>query len=588
MNRTFRIITTAVALAVFFCSAGLNGLRAQSTSPYGVEVPPVAAEGLPIRNVVILLVEEKTTRQADSLELAAFYNAFGLLPGAGFKQQVADLALNTIRKQPEVKAAEYHVYNHEPGGPVVLVVQAVMLRPGELKEVEGRKGMAVSGGMQSFPTIIETDRSKVTFILNGAVGLFNEVNALFAQGPAFTEGNAIADDPATEGVRFWGEAFIEPGIGGITRLGNTKIYPYGAMSFLVSGRNSSDIYSEGPTVFGAFERLYGGVLLPRLGRRHHINIDLSAGRNFFQLNDAFLFSRISGSANAGERGSVYLSSRTAYQMTALAKVQVGRFTADGFFLEPQELFKDRQANTRYLGGGLTYNNNDNLDIGCTYISIPSSLAQNTAPTGRIPVEGIYVINPKVWISDILGTGLFVKTEYAWQSHATADMRAHAWYAGVGIRKSEWRMRPSLYYRFAFMQGDDPATPTYERFDALQTGGLGNWVQGINFRKISGDGNLVTHRVELKVSPRRNWDISLDYFMLMADQLNNLGGLAPISTLQDKELGHEVTMTLYHSIGRRYLFLGIFSWSRPGEGIELPFEDQARDWTSLQGALFMFF
>jgi hypothetical protein len=67
---------------------------------------------------------------------------------------------------------------------------------------------------------------------------------------------------------------------------------------------------------------------------------------------------------------------------------------------------------------------------------------------------------------------------------------YAWYVGGGIQRNDIKFKPSLYYRYAFMQGDDPTTSTYERYDPLLSSGLGNWVQGINFRKVVGNGNLL--------------------------------------------------------------------------------------------------
>lgn len=417
-----------ILLAFLSFNKGLS----QKTSPYGFEVNPMSVEGAPIRSVVILLEKEGKEYFADSVETRAFYEAFGIKPGVLFQRDFADFAVQTIVKQPEIKEAFYKVYNSEVGGSVTMVVYATFLGAGEMKTIDGKKGMSVTGGMNAFPLLLQTENSKFTFILNGAVGSYNEVNGLFAQGEAFTQGNPIATNPAGEGTRYWSEAFIEPGIAGITRLGKSKLYPYGAVSYLISGRNTSDIYSDGGATYGAFERLYGGIVIPKLGKNQNLNIDVSAGRQFFQLNDGFLFSRFSGSANAGERGSVYLNSRTAYQMSVFAKAHIKNFTIQGVFLEPQELFKDSQRDTRFLIGSLNFNNNRRIDAGISYITIGSSKATYGTPQGTIPKEGMYIINPKLWFTNIAETGLFFKSEYAFQSHATADMRSNAWYAGVGF------------------------------------------------------------------------------------------------------------------------------------------------------------
>lgn len=555
---------------------------AQVSQIFGVEVVPNTVEGSPIRSVVILLEKEGKQYLADSAELQALYDNFKLQPGGVFREMTADLAVSVFLRQPQIKSASYKVYTPEISGPVVLVISAVFLGPGEIKETLPSKKET------RFPVLLETDRSKLTLILNGAFGLYHDQNAFFSKGPEFTQGNPVADNAAVRGPRFWGETFLEPGIGGITQIGKSKIYPYGAASFLISARNTNDIYSEGTAIYGAFERLYAGVLIPQLGKNRNLSIDLSAGRQFFQLNDGFLFSRFSGSANAGERGSLYLNSRTAYQMTAWGKVHWKKFNFSAFFLEPQELFKDRQTNTRFLGGGVLFNDNKHLDLGLHHISIQSSKSSYAAPNGRIPLEGLQTLNPKVWINNIAGKGIFIKSEFAYQWHSNADMVSNAWYLGGGLLKKAWKFSPSFYYRYAFMKGDDPSTSRFERFDALQTGGLGNWVQGINFRKIIGDGNLITHRVEVKGYLKKNMDLSFDYFFLKADSFSNLGSLAPIANLTEKNYGHEFTTTYRYFLKGNFLFLGLFSWASPGPAIKSSFESEVYDWLSFQASFFMFY
>lgn len=562
------------------CLSAVPGFT-QIDQIFGVEVVPNNVEGSPIRSVVILLEKDGKEYIADSLELQAFYDAFNIKPGSIFRQFSVDLAISVFLKQEEIKSANYKVYTPEISGPVVLVIRSSFWTDGEIKEKETKKSLP-------FPTLIETEKSKLTVILNGAIGLYHDQNAFFSKGAEFTQGNPVANNPAGSGPRFWGETFLEPGIAGITRLGNTQIYPYGAVSLLLSGRNSSDIYSDGTAFKGTIERLYGGVLLPGLGKNKQLNIDLSAGRQFFQLNDGFLFSRFSGSANAGERGSVFLNARTAYQMTAWAKVHWKKFNFSAYYLEPQELFKERQSDTRYLGGGVSFNDNKNLDLALHYITIHSSKSSYSSPTGPIPLEGLHTLNPKVWINNIAGKGLFIKSEYAFQKNRNADMVSNAWYLGGGIVKKSWRKSPSLYYRFAFMQGDDPTTTRFERFDILQGGGLGNWIQGINFKKILGDGNLLTHRIEVKGYISKNMELSFDYFILSADSKSNLGSLAPIATLQSKEFGQEFTTTYRYFFKNNFLFLGLFSWADPGKAISSSFESNVYDWFTFQASTFMFF
>lgn len=569
-------------LLLFLCAFSSYGQQTQ-------KVNKEFARGDFINDVQILITENDEQTTPSDEEMKDFYNAFFIKPGAAFNPIIADLAMNRIKAEANVQNAYYKLFEAETGSgtvnrPISVIVYVSLKSETEQKSTE--KGIITSNGLQDFPVIYESGQSQFKFFLNGGAGLYNDENALFSKGVEFTQGNPIADNPAGRETRFWGETFVEPGISGISKLGNSNIYVYGEASVLASARNTTDIYSSGSTAYIAFERLYGGFLAAGLGSQKNITINANYGRNFFQLNDGFLFSKYSGSSNAGERGSVYSSSRTAFQKNGNLSVQWDKFRLSAHFVEPQELFKDRQQNTNYTIGTFNYNNNKNLDAGISYIETTGGTSRYAIPNGSIQKKGMYVINPKIWLSNIANTGLFFKSEYAYQSHHTEDMRSSAWYAGLGYSLQNVKTTPSIYYRYAFMEGDDATTETYERFDPMLTGGLGNWVQGLNFRKVLGNGNIVSHRIEATSWVTKSMSLSLDYFYLQANQSNNLGGLAPISTLNKKELGHEASLTLKGLLKDHLTFLGVVSYGIPGKGLEQAFPEPIPNWLTVQATLFI--
>ncbi len=547
-----------------------------------IEIPPISAEGFPVENIEVYVIEKDPTRLVRDKEYADFLSYFNLENKGLFNKSVYDLIRKGIADMAPVAQVTYGVYNAQVSGQVTV---KWFITLGEKEEEEGI-GFFRTGKWGDLPLLLETKRSKITFLLNGGLGAFLEKDAFFGEGDAFTQGNPVADDPASGGASSWLEVFLEPGIGGISALGKSDLYIYGALSGLFSARIGTDIFSEGSTIFGGFERAYAGFIWARLGKGNKGNLNVSGGRNFFQLNDGFLFSRISGSANAGDPGSTYLSSRTAFQKTVLATYTQGNWTVSGFFLEPDELFRDRQTNINYTGLTVGFNNNTTVDANITAINRTGGSGDYRLPNDQsLEKKGLWVINPKLWLVDKLQTGLFLKSEFALERKS--GMRAHAWYLGGGIKKSQWTFKPSLYYRYAFMQGDNPETKTYERFDPLLTGGLGTWVQGLNFRKVIGAGNIISHRIELSGYLVDKLRLSFDAYFLKAHQLNNLGGLAPISELQSKNFGQEYTLAGQYSFNPNYLLLAVVSGAFPGGAIQDNLPD-SRPWQTFQLSLFAFY
>lgn len=522
-------------------------------------------------------------------EKEAFYKAFFIKPGTTFDPLITDLAISRIIQEPNVQNAWYELFNAGSGDATInssLTLNLYVEMKNGGKESSEEKGIFSSKNISDFPLLYQSGNTQFKFLLNGGLGLFNDENAFFGEGPAFTQGNSIATEPAQKGNKFWLEAFVEPGISGITKLGKSKTYLYGEASGLLSARNTTDVYSKGSAAFFDVERLYAGLLITGLGKNKDITINSSYGRNFFQLNDGFLFSRISGSSNAGFRASAYLSSRTAFQKNANLAIQWKKFRLSGNFIEPEELYKDRQVNTNYVVTTLDYNDNKKVNAGLSYINTTGGKAFYVTSDGTLAKKGMFILNPKLWLTDIGHSGAFFKSEFAWQNHVTEDMKSYAWYAGLGCRLKDVRTSPSIYYRYAFMQGDDPDTKTYERFDPLLTGGLGNWVQGLNFRKVAGNGNIISHRMEASAWLTGSMALSLDYFYLQANQRNNLGGLEPIKNLKSKELGHEVTLSLQGLIKNNLTLLAITSYSIPGKGYKDAFAHHIPDWFTAQLALFI--
>ncbi|HIK18293.1 MAG TPA: alginate export family protein [Leptolyngbyaceae cyanobacterium M33_DOE_097] len=382
-------------------------------------------------------------------------------------------------------------------------------------------------------------------------------------------------------------ADVEAGIGGITQIGSIPLYVYGAFSFTESATLAPDIFRSDVRFYGAIEKGYGGFLYAQKGSP--ISFNISAGRQNFQLNRNFLFGQVLGAANALERGASFLNARTVYDNAVLANLRLGKFLVQGFYLNPNEL-PIADTKSRFAGVNLKYNDNQNIEAAIAYITIPQSNSTYLFPDGqKLKREGLQVINPRLRLTSLFGVeGLWVESEYAYEWNSNFAMSAHAGYIWTGYTFQDLPWQPSISYRFAAFSGDNPKTDSYERFDFLRGGGLGDWLQGINLAKVYNNSNVFSHRVELKIKPTSTLQFSVDYFYLFADQLNNLGGNPALSSLESRSIGHELMFTTRWSISQNLFLLGVTSIAFPADAIRRAVTEDASPWFTFQVSLFLGF
>jgi len=86
-------------------------------------------------------------------------------------------------------------------------------------------------------------------------------------------------------------------------------------------------------------------------------------------------------------------------------------------------------------------------------------------------------------------------------------------------------KPKLSYRYAFFEGDDPATEKSEGFDSLIPGfyDWGTWWQGeIAGEYFLGNSNLISHTARIHVTPTASLGTGLLGFVFQNDQPASFG------------------------------------------------------------------
>ena len=147
-----------------------------------------------------------------------------------------------------------------------------------------------------------------------------------------------------------------------------------------------------------------------------------------------------------------------------------------------------------------------------------------ADSGVLPGrDGLNVYNLRAWITPVPESPLSFELEWVRELNGDA-LRSTGWTA-LAAWQFGGRFKPRLSYRYAFFQGDDPATPRQEAFDSLFVGfyDWGSWFQGeIAGGYILTNSNLISHRVRLDVSPGATVDAGLLFWDFLFDEPGSLG------------------------------------------------------------------
>jgi Alginate export len=442
--------------------------------------------------------------------------------------------------------------------------------------------LGLAGPAAAQPGVPPPATSPVTFSLDGSAQLTHERQSFWGLGQQFAP---TADYPRSH---TWLEVFVKPGLKLQAPLGH-GLSGYGGVSLLASGTVGEDVFQVGKTGRLLVEDAYVGLR----GQVDGWNWDVSAGAQPFKLGHGFLLS--SGAGNGFERGGAILAPRRAWGMTGIGRVSNGRFSAEAFHLNPNEL-ESGDTGTRLWGLHGRWGTAEDGSIGLAHIRVSAS----GAPYPQAPVNIVENGRDGLQTTDLIWhyeprsgalAGLSLLGEAARQRNARIGMKAQGWGFELGYRLAQLPFSPKLSWSMRGFSGDDPATPgRLERFDPLfYDGAPQTWSSGGNGSFAFYNSNLVVHRLRAELVLSQRDFVNLNWWKVNAAKANSPvqygqaarlaivdGSIGIVAGFPTRALSQEVYAEYTRVLtGNLFMTTGV-AGAFPGRGVKAVVPD-ARDW-----------
>jgi hypothetical protein len=403
--------------------------------------------------------------------------------------------------------------------------------------------------------------------------------------------------PGTKTDFRWTEGALKSGVRLDRRLGDNVTF-YAGLSAIASFTLNEDPYLTKDVGTAAFEDAYAGFAFGRPGEGWYG--DLSAGAQRYVVGTGLLLG--DGAPEGSARGAVNFAPYQAWEKTAIARIGYGPVQLDMFYLSPDVIF-DPPFNTEVIGTDLKYTIRPNeyvgmyggqvIDSDAPYLrALPDLGGSVIVPGGR---DGLKFVNAYFRWNPLAETepGFWISGDIVQEWNSRIDMKADGWRIAFGNKFADLPLSPTISYNFYTLSGDDPNTPTLEKFDPI-AGGLseGNWTVGANSAMIFGNSNINIHRFLVAATLSNRDKLTFKYFVLSTNELNSslivgsppsgggIGPFPPIVSSGSKRLADEIAIDYTRIISENATVTLSVNYSKPG-GALVDFAGQpVDDWLNI--------
>ena len=282
-------------------------------------------------------------------------------------------------------------------------------------------------------------------------------------------------------------------------------------------------------------------------------LDLAVGRMPYRIGRGFLI--WDGAGEGGSRGGYWSNARKAWQLAGLVRFKPRNNTLEAFYLDRDEVPETRTGSRLW---GLNYDLalDDDNTIGATYLKTYSDSLPNR--------DNMSVYNLRAYVSPFKRLpGLSLGAEYAREENG-GRLSSNGWAVGAGYELGAVTWKPSVSYRYAYFQGDDPSTERSEAFDPLFPGfyDWGTWWQGeIAGEYFLANSNLTSHMTKFHFAPAESLGTGLIWFLFKLDEPGSYG-----PGVTSRDVASEIDLYADYKVNSNFTMSFILAYANPQEAV----------------------
>jgi hypothetical protein len=390
------------------------------------------------------------------------------------------------------------------------------------------------------------DEGAWTFNLDLGIGAFGFANSLYTNVRPDPSGN-LGDD--------WAESFAKPAVSVSFGLGRSELYvkasAVGERTFAAPPR----LVGEDASSFKVEDLYLGWRSGTSLGSSENL-LDFTVGRTQYTIGHGFLL--WDGGGEGGSRGGFWSNARKAWQFAAIGRLKPKSHTFEAFYLDRDEV-PENETGTRLWGGNYELAVGEHSTFGASYLRF--SADREVAPSR----DGLDVYNVRAFTVPLkVVPGLSFELEYAHEENGER-VSSDAFTALVGYEVNTVAWTPKLSYRYAYFEGDDPATATNEAFDMLLPGfyDWGTWWQGeIAGEYFLSNSNLISHQLRVHAAPTEKIGTGLMVYKFLADKAAAFG-----DGVTSRDIAFELDWYMDWKVNANFTFSFVGAYADPGTAVE---------------------